>query len=551
MLKKVAILGGGVAGLSAAHELIVRGYDVSVYEFKSIPGGKARSMPYVGSGKGGRRDLPGEHGFRLFPRFYRHVIDTLKRIPYENKTVYDNLMEVTRLDIATNTAPLQPLPAKIVVNKNNIALAKELINHKLGLTKEDLEQYGRKLWQAMTSCEERIREEYETIDWWDFIEAEKQSPAFQNIFAGFTKTLVACQSKVASTQTVGPVAAQMTLNLSTPGTSFVRLLNGPTNDKWIYPWLTFLQGRGVDYHLNAKVERIHCVDGVIRSAEITENGETIHIEADYYIAAFPVEVMGPLITEAMLDADPSLRGVQRLVESVAWMNGIQYYLKEDVPVTHGHVIFLDAPWSLTSVSQKQFWPDVNLSEYGDGSVKGVLSIDISDWDAPGILYGKPATHCTPEEIKEEVWAQMKQSLNVDGAVILRDEILHSWFLDSDIQYDEVAQFCTNAALLFINRVGTWGDRPEAYTGIPNLFLASDYVRTNTNLATMEGANEAARRAVNALLKQDESTEKPCEIWDMYKFEMGNIDVLKVFRQRDKKRFDKGLPWNGKVLNFKF
>ena len=37
------------------------------------------------------------------------------------------------------------------------------------------------------------------------------------------------------------------------------------------------------------------------------------------------------------------------------------------------------------------------------------------------------------------------------------------------------------------------------TRIPNLFLASDYVRTHTDLATMEGANEAARRAVNGIL----------------------------------------------------
>ena len=57
MVKKVAILGGGVAGMSAAHELITRGYEVSVYEFKTIPGGKARSMPFVGSGVDGRRDL--------------------------------------------------------------------------------------------------------------------------------------------------------------------------------------------------------------------------------------------------------------------------------------------------------------------------------------------------------------------------------------------------------------------------------------------------------------------------------------------------------------
>ncbi|TXK75173.1 FAD-dependent oxidoreductase [Paenibacillus sp. N3.4] len=547
-MKKVVILGGGVAGLSAAHELIVRGYEVAVYEFKGIPGGKARSMPFVGSGTGGRKDLPGEHGFRLFPRFYRHVIDTLKRIPYENGTVYNNLTEVTRLDIATYTAPLLPLLAKIEFNLESLLVViKDIFDSRLGLSLEDLEQYARKLWQVMTSCEQRIQEEYNLIDWWNFIEADQQSVAFQKIFAGFTKTLVACQSKIANTQTVGPVAVQMTMDITTPGTSFVRLLNGPTNEKWIYPWLSFLQDKGVDYHLGAKVESIDCVDGLIRGAKITEEGRTFDVEADYYIAAFPVEVMGKFVTDAMLQADPSLAGVQSLVDSVAWMNGIQYYLKEDVPITHGHVIYLDAPWSLTSVSQKQFWPDVNLSEYGDGRVKGVLSVDISDWESPGIIFGKAAMYCTAEEIRAEVWAQMKLSLNVDGEVILEDDVLHSWFLDTDIHFDNPEHANTNMEPLLINRVGTWEKRPEAFTAIPNLFLASDYVRTNTNLATMEGANEAARRAVNAILKQDGSKEEPCKIWDMYTFELGKFDWLAGYRHHDERRFAKNLPWDGKFL----
>src|SRR5687768_8159883 len=63
---RVAVLGGGMAGLAAAHELAERGFDVTVYERKAL-GGKARSIPVAGTGKGGRRDLPGEHGFRFFP----------------------------------------------------------------------------------------------------------------------------------------------------------------------------------------------------------------------------------------------------------------------------------------------------------------------------------------------------------------------------------------------------------------------------------------------------------------------------------------------------
>ncbi|MFA6300516.1 MAG: FAD-dependent oxidoreductase, partial [Nocardioides sp.] len=64
--RTVAVLGGGMAGLAAAHELIERGFDVTVYEPKAW-GGKARSIPVKGTGTEGRRDLPGEHGFRFFP----------------------------------------------------------------------------------------------------------------------------------------------------------------------------------------------------------------------------------------------------------------------------------------------------------------------------------------------------------------------------------------------------------------------------------------------------------------------------------------------------
>jgi hypothetical protein len=45
-------------------------------------------------------------------------------------------------------------------------------------------------------------------------------------------------------------------------------------------------------------------------------------------------------------------------------------------------------------------------------------------------------------------------------------------------------------------------------------LAADYVRTSTDLATMEGANEAARRAVNAILDATGSTASRCALFDL-------------------------------------
>ena len=70
-----------MAGLTAAHELAERGFKVTVYEPTAL-GGKARSIGVPGTASGGRRRLPGEHGFRFFPGFYHHVPDSMRRIPF-------------------------------------------------------------------------------------------------------------------------------------------------------------------------------------------------------------------------------------------------------------------------------------------------------------------------------------------------------------------------------------------------------------------------------------------------------------------------------------
>ena len=90
---RVAISGAGVAGLSVAHELVERGIDVDVYERLPVAGGKARSIVIQ---REAQRGLPGEHGFRYFPGFYRHVIDTMSRIPRPGGgSVADNLVDAT------------------------------------------------------------------------------------------------------------------------------------------------------------------------------------------------------------------------------------------------------------------------------------------------------------------------------------------------------------------------------------------------------------------------------------------------------------------------
>jgi uncharacterized protein with NAD-binding domain and iron-sulfur cluster len=110
-----------------------------------------------------------------------------------------------------------------------------------------------------------------------------------------------------------------------------------------------------------------------------------------------------------------------------------------------------------------------------------------------------------------------------------------WFLDPDIQFPNPAAV-TNLEPLMINTSGSLQYRPEAQTEIPNLFLASDYVKTYTDVACMEAANEAARRAVNALLDRAGSTATRVSVWPLTE-----PDFFRPMLDYDRLRFKLGLP----------
>jgi uncharacterized protein with NAD-binding domain and iron-sulfur cluster len=547
MPQKVIILGGGIAGLSAAHELAERRFDVEIYELLPIAGGKARSFPLPGSGTDGRGDLPGEHGFRFFPRFYRHVTDTMSRIPCgPGRSVADNLVDTTRCGLARVGRHAVDLTARFPRSIGDVRVVLDNFGRfaggDLGLSHNELAFFGSKIWQIVTSCRERRMNEYEKIGWWDFIEAQRHSLAYQKLLAhGITLSLVAAKARTASTKTIGNIFVQLLFDIVTPGPSTDRVLNGPTNDVWIHPWLEHLRSKGVKYYLDSKVTAMTFDGERVRDATVNRGGSTMNVSGDYFIAAMPVEDVIDLVTPEMIKADPALGHLFTLDDITEWMNGLQIYLNEDVPITHGHTVFVDSPWALTSISQPQFWRNVNLSALGDGTVKGIISVDISEWEQKG-LNGKTAKECTREEIKTEVWEQLKRGLNYGDNVILRDEQMVQWSLDTSIRH-HLDGTTVNEEPLLVNLVDTWRLRPEAVTKIRNLFLASDYVRTNTDLATMEAANEAARRAVNGILQASASDALPCPVWDLHEPE-----IFAPWRELDAIRYARGLPWDATLVN---
>ncbi|MGW2896681.1 hydroxysqualene dehydroxylase [Streptomyces sp. NPDC001212] len=553
--KRVAVLGGGVSGLSAAQELAERGYEVTVCEYYDALGGKARSMDVPGTGTGGRKPLPGEHGFRFFPGFYRNLPDTMRRIPFPGNAngVHGNLRSGTEALFARGSGrpdlhfPLRrvttpPAPGDLTPSwiRDQILSVLDLATR---LPANEAAYFADRLLVHLTSCDARRENQWEKVAWWDFIRAGGMSREYQVLLGiGQTRNLVATRAEIASTRTVGRVIIEALLLWGLLGRGMDgdadvdRVLNAPTSEAWIDPWEAHLRSLGVEFALDTEVKEVVYDGGRVTGVRVASRDGSRQriITADHYVSALPVEHARVTWGPALRAADPQLGRCDAL--RTDWMTGVMFYLRTPTPVVRGHINCLDSPWAVTGIGQTQFWDVREFSrDYGDGQAHECLSVIISEWDKPGILYGKTARECTKDEIVAELWAQMKDGLNDSGKTTLRDEDRLGWFMDPAVT-GLGGPDPQNREQLLIHPTGTLYHRPSARTAVPNFFLAGDYVRTDVDLATMEGANESARRAVNALLDADNSHAERCHVWELFR-----PPELEPLKRVDEVRYRLGLP----------
>ena len=268
--------------------------------------------------------------------------------------------------------------------------------------------------------------------------------------------------------------------------------------------------------------------------------------------ALPIEQMSTFVTKEVRAEAPAWGVLPDLAKSVDWMTGAMFYLKNDAHLPTAHDDYLDSDWALTSIFQDQaLWPRFAAYAGRQPEVRRILSVCISDWTAPrthGAGNGRAAVEFQRRDVAALIWEQVKEALASRPEYRIDDAALAFSYLDEDIQ-DVRKQvtfrrsmaakrlpheaLLTNAEPLLVNRAGTRRLRPHASGDLDNAHLASDYVRTTTDLATMEGANEAARRAVNEILRQ-EGRRHRCRLFPMR-------EPLGVLRAMDRAFFERGKP----------
>lgn len=536
-------------------------------------------------------ELPGEHGFRFFPSFYRHVFDTMQRTPvtwrtradheYPSGTTYDNLVATGALGIGVKADPANARRRSFIVERRMARSVEELrdffdeFRSNLDHSARDGAHMGAATLKYLTSCRERREGEYEHVSWSDFAELDRMTPLARRDLDRMPAVIAALNGSQSDARSQGSISLQLIFDQFTDGSRSDGTLNGPTSNAWFRHWRAHLERLGVAFHkgelTDFKGDRVKGVTPVVTVSDVPRE----MAPAEAYVLALDLpgaaKLRAPFLAAAkkagvaapdfealggFIDADGLADDLAKAEPTgpLQHLSGVQYFFRGHVRFPEAHMLYVDLPWGLTSISQRQFW---RSQRSDDDVIATVLSVDIAVFHAKG-LNKKTAWECTDQELAEEVWKQIREtlkggvkglpSLPADGKV----ENPVAYWVDRNIPFDRARGRRSNATPFLVNRTSEYQKRP----GVPGDYkvnagkyvLCGTFMRTWTRVTSMESANESARHAVNALLFRDPARTRPdgplsfegdlCRVWSPEDHELPDANRLK---ELDKKLWDEGAP----------
>lgn len=396
--------------------------------------------------------LPGEHGFRFFPAYYKHVTDTMARTP-----VYDRDGHQTERRVIQN---LNPTPEQITLRSGqrpklspNATTTQplQLLKLLVGTLKDndydprDFLQMGVRVSRYLATCSDR-REGLERMSWWNYLSGYcpttgcylyRYSNAFANDATASGRVLAAFDWRAGDARTNGSTYVQL-FEPRPPGTgeAFNGTLNAPTTEAWFVHWRKYLDERGVRFVAGSleklEIARVDEKDVVVPWVKrdgaheakpwkprtrrphyvvcATDAPTAERVSATLPSVGVPAGLVG-YTTEYHGKKrnpyeDPGIDDFDRFQT----LSGVQYFFDHDFALGT-QAYSLDSKWAICSLSMQDAWNRLPFQKK-DGYA-GILSVDIGSFRVPAGPQNRDAWHSTPYQLAEQIWTMFQNDVRTD------------------------------------------------------------------------------------------------------------------------------------------
>jgi uncharacterized protein with NAD-binding domain and iron-sulfur cluster len=491
---KVIICGAGIGGLTVAHELAKRKFDVTIYEKNDIIGGLARSKYHLKNGK----KYPVEYSWRVYGTNYRNLLRILNEIPLKKngrKRVYSNLKKIGTYIFARFNK--EEVIFSGLKSKNKINLIKNFEN-------SDYLKILNKILYCLTMSTKRM-DSLDEIKWKDF--CEDLSPEAKKYIVQLFGPVLGMDTTKMSYSVIARMAG-IILSGFFGYRNKLYLMNQPTNDGWFDEWLNYLKSQGVKIKTNHQIIDFKLENKKVKQIEVKNlsTGKVFMEDANEYVCGMAVEAITELVNKnSRLKTIPTFKKLVQLTQKTRQIQlSVQIFLDQKIiyPRKDDTIEYLpDTPWSLIIEPEAQIW---NKTYSNDKKVKSILSVGICQTDVPGIIFGKPFTRCSRKEVEKEVWQQIVKSYqksNIrleNGSTIDQAKIILFYIWDS-FKFNQKVQVSEPK---FSNNVNSLKYQPRHVTEIPNFYFATGYTKTDRYIYSMESAVEAGTLAANEIIKKN-------------------------------------------------
>jgi len=459
--RKVAVLGGGVAGLTAALTLARRGYNVTLFEKKSFLGGK------LGSSRrsiGGGAEAQVSHGFHaFFPHYhsFNRLLDSLglressRRI--EDYVICERGGRMLRFGEIENTPVLNLFS---LLRKGMFSLS------------DALKAPGRDLYGIFLEydSDETFRR-YDHISYAEFSRKGQVPPRLKLAFNTFARAFFADEEKLSLAQLV---KAFHFYYLSHDGGL---LYDYPVRDYeagLIRPISDELRSRGAELRLGEPVSELR----------VQRNG--FEVNGSYHDAIVcAVDPAGlKRIAEQAEGFSPSLRaalsGVRVGQRYAVWRLWLDRDLRSDLPV----FVITERDRALDAVTLYHRFEEETQKSLKEGEVDARVRsvIELHCYAVPDDL--------PSEQIRDVLLAELKGHFEeLRGAAILHEAF--------QVEQDFTAF-----------HVGLEAGRPEVKTELPGFYLAGDWVKLPFPAMLLEASAASGYLAANGILAEDGLAPEP-------------------------------------------